>query len=199
MIRWFAGPFRWRTCQPNIWCSRFSFHKILQNSLQKPLNLSFYFFYKITNIYKKLWKKNTWNVRRLVNKLFAPSSQQTSVLYCRVVTELSRSCLGVVVKLLRSCCGVVVELLNSCHWVVVEFVSELSGSCHRVVVELSRSCHGFVAELLLSFGGVVTDLLLSDRWFVVELSQSCQANILPCDIVDGPCGCTTAWIGHCRY
>ena len=29
-------------------------------------------------------KKNTWNVRRLVNESFVPSAQRTSILYCRL-------------------------------------------------------------------------------------------------------------------
>ena len=29
-------------------------------------------------------KNNTWNIRRLVNKLFVPANQQTRVLYCRL-------------------------------------------------------------------------------------------------------------------
>ena len=29
-------------------------------------------------------KKNTWNVRRLDDESFAPSPQETSVLYCRL-------------------------------------------------------------------------------------------------------------------
>ena len=30
------------------------------------------------------YEKNTWNVRRLVDELFVPLAQQTSVLYCRL-------------------------------------------------------------------------------------------------------------------
>ena len=29
-------------------------------------------------------KKNTWNVRRLVDESFVPSAQRTSILYCRL-------------------------------------------------------------------------------------------------------------------
>ena len=29
-------------------------------------------------------KKNTWNIRRLVNKSFVPLAQRTSILYCRL-------------------------------------------------------------------------------------------------------------------
>ena len=35
-------------------------------------------------------KKNTWNVRRLVNKSFVPSAQRTSVLYCRLTDFIFR-------------------------------------------------------------------------------------------------------------
>ena len=38
-------------------------------------------------------KKNTWNVRRLVNESFVPSNQQTSVLYCRLSDFNWRLCL----------------------------------------------------------------------------------------------------------
>ena len=72
----------------------FLFHKILQNSLQKPFQLIFWFFYKITKMKIKSFecpksirnyeKKNTWNVRHLVNQSFVPSARRTSVLYCRL-------------------------------------------------------------------------------------------------------------------
>ena len=34
-------------------------------------------------------KKNTWNIRRLVDKSFVPSAQRTSVLYCRLTDAWS--------------------------------------------------------------------------------------------------------------
>ena len=93
LVRWADGT--------NIsWTKRlmfqvlFFFHKILQNSLQTPFQFIFLSFYKIAYmkiksfgcpiVYKKLWKKNAWNVRRLVHELFVPSAQRTSVLYCRL-------------------------------------------------------------------------------------------------------------------
>ena len=59
---------------------------------KNPLNL---FFYKMTKMKIKSfecpksindYEKNTWKrkVRCLVNKLFVPSAQQTSILYCRL-------------------------------------------------------------------------------------------------------------------
>ena len=34
-------------------------------------------------------KNDNWNIRRLVNELFVPSAQQTSVLYCRLTLSCS--------------------------------------------------------------------------------------------------------------
>ena len=34
-------------------------------------------------------KKNTWNIRLLVDDSFVPSSQQTSVIYCRLMDLMS--------------------------------------------------------------------------------------------------------------
>ena len=57
-------------------------------------NFIFSFFYEITKMKIKSfecpksignYKKNTWNLSRLVNKLFVPSARQTSVLYCRLL------------------------------------------------------------------------------------------------------------------
>ena len=76
LIRWFAGPMGQTTRQPSVWCSKY------------------YFFYKITNMKIKSFEcpkfirnceKNTWNVRCLVDELFVPSTQQTSVLYSRLL------------------------------------------------------------------------------------------------------------------
>ena len=62
----------------------------------KTLSIYFlyFFFYKITKMKIKSFecpksirnyeKKNTWNVRHLVDESFVPSVQQTSVLYCRL-------------------------------------------------------------------------------------------------------------------
>ena len=42
---------------------------------------------------KILWKKNnTWNIRHLVNELFVPLAQRTSVLYCRLTHFRSIKC-----------------------------------------------------------------------------------------------------------
>ena len=36
-------------------------------------------------------QNNTWNIRRLDDKLFVPSAQRTSVLYCRLMDLRSQS------------------------------------------------------------------------------------------------------------
>ena len=42
MIWWLAGPMGQLTCRPSVWCSMYySFHKMLQNSLQKPFQSIF--------------------------------------------------------------------------------------------------------------------------------------------------------------
>ena len=71
------------------------FHKILQKYLQKPLQFIFLFLYKITKMKIKSFefpksirnyeKKDTWNIRCLVDKSFVPSAQRTSVLYSRLL------------------------------------------------------------------------------------------------------------------
>ena len=91
--RWVDGPNNSSTKRLMFQVS-FFFHKILQNSLQKPFQFIFLFFYKITKMKIKSFecqkyirnyeKKNTWNVRPLVDELFVPSAQRTSVLYCRL-------------------------------------------------------------------------------------------------------------------
>ena len=52
------------------------FHKITKMKVK-----SFEFPMSITNYEKK---NNNWNMRHLVNNLFVPFAQQTSVLYCRL-------------------------------------------------------------------------------------------------------------------
>ena len=39
------------------------------------------------------YKENTWKVRRLVDELFVPSVQQTSILYCRLLEFKLIECL----------------------------------------------------------------------------------------------------------
>ena len=93
IIRWIS----WTMGQTNrllsVWRSNhyFFFHDFLQNSLQKSFQFIFLFFSKITKIkiecpksIRNYEKKNTWNVRHLVNELFVPLAQQTSLLYCRL-------------------------------------------------------------------------------------------------------------------
>ena len=70
------------------------FHNFLQKSLQKSFQFIFLFFYNFTKIKIKSFecpksisnyeKNNTWNIRRLVDELFVPSTQPASVLYWRL-------------------------------------------------------------------------------------------------------------------
>ena len=69
------------------------FHNFLQNSQQKLFQFIFIFFYKFTKIRIKSFecpksiksiKKNTWNIRLLVDDSFVPLSKQPSVIYCRL-------------------------------------------------------------------------------------------------------------------
>ena len=53
-------------------------------------------------------KNNTWNIRRLVDNLFVPSSKQPSVLYCKLtdfmcVTAVMRHLAGKISKLNCMC------------------------------------------------------------------------------------------------
>ena len=62
---------------------------------KKGFNLFFLFFYKFTKIeinsfecpksLRNYEKNNAWNIRRLVNELFVPSTQWASVLYWRLL------------------------------------------------------------------------------------------------------------------
>ena len=73
IIRWFAGPMGQTTRQPSVW-SIYFFIKSCNILCKNPFNLFFL-----------NYKKNTWNIRRLVDKSFVPSAQRTSVLYCRLM------------------------------------------------------------------------------------------------------------------
>ena len=92
---------RWADEINDSWTKRLMFfHKTLHNSLQKPfqfiiLFFFFFFFCKITKNKIKISecpksirnyeKRNTWQVRCLLDKLFVPPAQQTSELYCRLL------------------------------------------------------------------------------------------------------------------
>ena len=91
IICWVGGSLGWSSHWPSVWCSKyFFFIKSCKILCKNPFN---YFFYKITKMKIKSFechksirnyeKKNTWNVRRLVDE-FVPSAQLTSVLYCRL-------------------------------------------------------------------------------------------------------------------
>ena len=99
IICWFPRPMGQTTRRPSIHLMfqlSSLFHKILQNSLQKPLQ---FFFYKITKIKLKCFEcpksmnyerkkilgtSDTWWMSHL-----SKSSQQTNVLYCRLPDFLS--------------------------------------------------------------------------------------------------------------
>ena len=57
LVCWFARPMEQMACQPSAWCSKnYSFfHKILQNSLQKPQFIFFSFFVNYENENKEFW------------------------------------------------------------------------------------------------------------------------------------------------
>ena len=80
IIRWFACPMRQTTRQPSAWHFKyFSFQ------LRALKSLYFHFCNFIKKMKKKeierVFAKNTWNIRRLVDELFVPTAQQTSVLF----------------------------------------------------------------------------------------------------------------------
>ena len=85
--RWEKGLVHQASDVPNI----IFFMKSCIILCKNPFN---YFFHKITKIEIKSfecpksirnYKKNTWNVRHLVNESFVASVQQTSVLYCKLL------------------------------------------------------------------------------------------------------------------
>ena len=81
--------------QPRVWCSKYYFLNIFYR-LRALKTLYFYFCNFIKNkkinwndfckeFCKKLWKKkNTWNIRRLVDETIIPSTHRPSVLYWRL-------------------------------------------------------------------------------------------------------------------
>ena len=69
-------------------------------------------------VYKKLWKKNTWNIKRLVDDSFVPSAQRTSVLYSRLTDFNICPLLSVIQTSKR---------FHSHHCTEVEFTSFPSG------------------------------------------------------------------------
>ena len=49
-------------------------------------------------------KNNAWNIRRLVDELFVPANNRTSVLYCRLSDFMSNCLLGYLLALRNSAC-----------------------------------------------------------------------------------------------
>ena len=73
IIHWFAGQMGQTNCWPSVSCS----------------NYYYFFFHKITKMKlktfkKQSWKKDIWNVRRLVDESFVPLTHLNIVLYCRL-------------------------------------------------------------------------------------------------------------------
>ncbi len=86
----------------------------------------------------------------------------------RLVSVMSRSCLGLVLVLFQSCLGLVSFLSRFC----LSLASVLS-SCVGLVSVLSRSCLGLVSVLSRSCLGLVSVLSWSCLSLVLVLSQSC--------------------------
>ena len=94
MIRWFAGQMGQKTRRPSVWWSQvFFFHKILQNSLQKPFQFIFLSFHKISKMKIKSFESPKKSVLRsirnyekkiLVDESFVQSAQRTSIVDCRI-------------------------------------------------------------------------------------------------------------------
>ena len=79
LVRWAYGT---KYLQPSIWCYKYFF---FINSLQKPFQFTTKMKTKSLECPKSIsnyGKKNTWNVRRFVDKSFIPSAKRNSVLYC---------------------------------------------------------------------------------------------------------------------
>ena len=114
IIRWFALPMGQTTRQPSVRCSKyyFFFIKSWKTLCENPFDLFFLFFKKITKMKIKSFeclksitnyeKKNTWNVRRMVNEWFVPLAQRTSILYCRL-SDFNSSAIRPAIILLFSC------------------------------------------------------------------------------------------------
>ena len=82
----YAGSLGRRTHRPSVWCSKYYFFFIIscKTLFKKCFNLFYLFFYiiKIKSFECPKYIRNY--VSCLVNKSFVPSTQQTSVLYCRL-------------------------------------------------------------------------------------------------------------------
>ena len=95
IIRWVTWTMGQTNRRPSVWCSKyFFFSKILHNSLRKSFQFIFIFFYKIIKNKIKIFecpkpirnyeKKNTWNIKCLVDDSFVPLAHWTSVLHSRL-------------------------------------------------------------------------------------------------------------------
>ena len=97
ILRWVAWTMGQTNRRPRVWCSNYYFFYTFYR-LRAPKTLYFYNFIKKLenklkgkNFARNHEKKNTWNIRRLVDDWFVPSSKQPSVSYCRL-TDLWRHC-----------------------------------------------------------------------------------------------------------
>ena len=80
---WFAGVMGQTNRCPSVLCSKYSFfivsYRLRALKIYKKDEMIF------AKNYARFYEKNdTWNIRRLVNELFAPLAQQTSILYWRL-------------------------------------------------------------------------------------------------------------------
>ena len=89
MIRWVAWTMGQINRRPTVWCSNYYFFSwfLAKFFAKKSFHFIFSFFYEITKIKIKSFKcpksiksikKNTWNIRLLVDDSFVPSSKQLS-------------------------------------------------------------------------------------------------------------------------
>ena len=101
IICWVAWMMGQTNRQPSVWCSKYHFFSwFLAKFFAKILSIYFLIFYKITKIKIKNFecprsirnyeKKNTWNVKRLVDDSFVPLAQQTSYILDWQMSKLWR-------------------------------------------------------------------------------------------------------------
>ena len=90
ILRSFGGSFVQASHRPSVWCSKHFFF-IISYRLRALKTLYFYFCNfikkwenKLKGFCKKSWKKNAWNIRRLVDDSFVPSFKQPSISYCKL-------------------------------------------------------------------------------------------------------------------
>ena len=105
ILRWVAWTMGQTNRRPRVWCSNYYFFYTFYR-LRAPKTLYFYNFIKKLenklkgkNFARNHEKKNTWNIRRLVNDSFVPSSKRPSVLYCKLTDFTPQSHLTLTISL----------------------------------------------------------------------------------------------------